>query len=242
MLKINKNGTIRQSYNKKKIFLIIFLLTFLFCSCSPTVKNLINTPEFTLQNKPQRVLDVLIVTEKTADINEITQWLNECSQVIDEQVGITLKPTHFVQVQSLPSANDMSKRLSALSSIGKNHKDWELMINLTNYEVSDVILGVMNLIFPVPIVEGYIDDANRRIIVLKSKDSHTFIHEFFHAFIFSHDHSGGGVMSAMTIQALPFTPPLNSTNYLSKADRDEVLKNKWRRFREKNQLSMKGPG
>lgn len=221
-------------------FIIIFFLIVLLCSCSRTVKNLIHTPGFMLQNQPKRVLEVMIVTEKNPDINEITQWLNTCSQAIDEQVGIALKPTHFIQVQSLPSANDISGRLSALYSIGKNLNDWDIMINLTGYEVTDIILGVMNLFFPVPMIEGYIDDNYRRIIVLKSKDYRTFVHEFFHAFILSHEHSDG-VMAGLTLQLLPFTPPLNGTIYLSEADRDEVLKNKWRHFREKTQLSLKAP-
>lgn len=227
----------------EKFFPVFSLATFLLCSCTGTVKNLVNTPEFMVQNQPRRVLKVMVVTETKPDVDEITQWLDTCSQAIDEQVGISLKPTKFVQVQNLPSANEISRRLGTLNSIGENYNDWDMIINLTKYDAADIMVGMMNMFVPVPMIQGYIDDSNRRIIVVKSKDYRTFVHEFFHAFIFSHDHSDGGVMSAMTIQLLPFTPPVNGTLYLNETDRNEVLKNKWRHFRKDTQtkLSLKAP-
>lgn len=218
----------------------LLLIALLLCSCSPTVKDLIHNPDFALQNQPGRTLNVMIVTEKTPDTKEITQWFETCGRTIDEQVGISLKPTQFVQVSSLPSVNDISGRLTALYSVGESRDNWDIMVNLAGYGMLDIVSGILNLIIPVPIYQGYIDDTYRKIIVLKSRDCRTFVHEFYHAFIFSHDHSGG-VMAGMTFQLIPFTPPLNNTLYLNEQDRNEVLKNKWRDFRTKSQLSLESP-
>jgi len=224
----------------KKLLPAILLILFLLCSCGHTVKDLIHNPDFVLQNQPERTLNVMVVTENTPDTKEITRWIDTCSRTIDEQVGIQLKPTQFVQVQNLPSVNNISSRLTALYSVGESRNNWDIMINLTSYGILDIAAAMMNLIIPIPVYQGYIDDTYRRIIVLKSRDCRNFVHEFFHAFIFSHDHSDG-VMAGMTVQLLPFTPPLNNTMYLNERDRNEVLKNKWRNFSTKSQLSLESP-
>ncbi len=221
-----------------RIFLsAILLIPCLLCSCGRTVKDLVHNPDFALRNHPKRTLNVMIVTEEEPDTRELTQWLETCGRTIDEQVGITLKPAQFVQAKNLPSVNDISGRLTALHSAGEGRDDWDIMINPAGYGTLDIALCLMNLFLPVPMYQGYIDDAYRKIIVLKSRDCRTFVHELFHAFILSHNHSNG-VMAGMTFQLLPFTPPLNNTLYLNEKDRDEVLKNKWRDFRTKSQLSL----
>jgi hypothetical protein len=179
------------------------------------------------------VLNVLVVTENEIDQAErdgITDWIGECSTVIDEQVGIVLNPNRFIVAGELPYINDRPKRLTALYRIGKAYDDWDMMIEFAGYSASDILLQLLGCVIPVPTYHGYIDDTYRRVIVLKTRSKRIAIHEFFHAFILSHEHSDEGVMQAMGIILLPFTPQLNNTLYLCESDRQEVIKNKWRDF------------
>ena len=80
--------------------------------------------------------------------------------------------------------------------------------------------------------KAFIDDVWRRYIVMTDTDCATFLHEVFHGFIWTHEHSTGGVMMGLRFEILP-TVPIYSPVWLAPKDRDEVLKHKWRDFQVK---------
>lgn len=217
----------------KKICLILSFLFLLF-GCSSTVENMIHDPDFISSNHPIRFVKAIIVTEDEPDKEEIGRWLNECSHCIKEQVGIEIIPYIWMKEEKLPPVNSRSERLTALYRIAKKYSDWDIVIDVSEWSTLDYISHI--LFFST--TEGYVDDYFRRIVVLKNRNCQIFAHEIFHLFIFSHNHSGG-VMSAFKFKIFPFTPTLNSTIYLTKEDREEVLGNKWRDFNQKPSIAEK---
>jgi hypothetical protein len=102
---------------------------------------------------------------------------------------------------------------------GQSEVDYDIAIAFTNgIAVRDIVLSTNERWY------GVIDEFHRRYIVLRSMDSGVFLHKFFHAFIFSKT-DGRGIVTSRT--SLVGTSPL----WLDVEDRDEVLRNKWRKFR-----------
>lgn len=217
----------------KKIFPLVLFLFLLF-GCLNTVEDMVRDPNFISSNHPVRFVKAIIVTEDDPDKEEISSWLNGCSQCIKEQVGIEIIPYIWTKEEKLPPVNSRSKRLTALYRIAKKYSDWDIVIDVSEWSALDYIGHI--LFFNT--TEGYVDDCFRRIVVLKTRNCQIFVHEIFHLFIFSHNHSGG-VMSAFKFKIFPFTPTLNSTTYLTKEDREEALKNKWRDFNQKPLIAEK---
>lgn len=218
----------------KKIFSLLFFLFLLF-GCSNTVENMIHDSDFISSNNPIRFVKAIIVTEDEPGKREITHWMNECNQCVREQVGIEIVPHIWVKEEKLPSVNSRSERLTSLYRIAKKYSNWDIVVDVSEWSVIDYIGHI--LFFNT--TEGYVDDCFRRIVVLKTRNCQIFAHEIFHLFIFSHNHSGG-VMSAFRFKIFPFTPTLNLTVYLTKEDREEVLRNKWRDFNQKPSITEKG--
>lgn len=51
--------------------------------------------------------------------------------------------------------------------------------------------------------QGYIDDDDRRFVIVKGVDPWVLTHEIYHSFLLSHDHSSGQ-MSALRLCFLPY--------------------------------------
>jgi len=94
--------------------------------------------------------------------------------------------------------------------------------------VSDVVGGLFRNVL-IPTWEGVIDNTWRRYITLRTTDPWVVLHEIFHAFILEYDHSMCGIMAPVQLKILPGVGI--KSRYLSQADRREVLKNKFRVFR-----------
>jgi hypothetical protein len=205
-----------------RILIIISALVIIVSSCSyGTVKPFLKDEKFQESNLPIRTIKILLFTDSTCNQATILNFVEKCSRMIGLQVGMRL------QVVSIQSVNwgkrapgKMIEKVYTLAS--KSEVDYDIAIAFTNgIAVTDIVL---------PTTErwcGVIDDFHRRYIVLRSMDSSVFLHEFFHAFIFSKTHSKGIMMSRASLIG---TSPL----WLDVEDRDEVLRNKWRKFSMKD--------
>jgi hypothetical protein len=203
-------------------------------SCSiGTVKPFLKDPEFQAQNLPVRVLRIFVLTDSTHDKSKITKFIDQCSHVIEEQVGIRLEIVEWKNID-WNDTDWKSKLLTVriLKNIANRTRNdrgrFDIAIAFTGLSLfGDGVLGLFGGTWL-----GVIDDTYRRYIVVKLLDPYVLIHELFHAFIFSEAHS-------MTcIMATGFYPLGRHCLWLGNKDRVEVLKNKQRDFNIK--LNVKG--
>jgi hypothetical protein len=201
--------------------IIISILVLIVSSCSyGTVKPFLKDEKFQESNLPIRTIKILLFTDNTYNQATILNFIEKCSKTIELQVGMKLQ---VVSIQSLNwgkrGPGKMVEKVYTLAS--KSEVDYDIAIAFTNgIAVTDMVLPTTERWY------GAIDNFYRRYIVLRSMDSSVFLHEFFHAFIFSKTH-GKGIMMARA--SLIGTSPV----WLDVEDRDEVLRNKWRNFSTK---------
>ncbi|MCR4290293.1 MAG: hypothetical protein NUV86_08565 [Candidatus Scalindua sp.] len=178
-----------------------------------TVKSQLNILAFQEENLPIRTLRLGVFLDSTYSGEEIAHLVDEASTALEEQLGI-----HLEIVYNRP--------------INLEERECDLMLD----ELQDSALRVPDSVdvavafvsFKIPgslfMWKGVIDDSYRRYIILRGSTKE-LVHEIGHCFILSHSHSSNGVMKSAP-----------STIYFSPADREEILKNKWRNFNEKPDL------
>ena len=209
---------------QKKFYLII-LMAIVLSSCAHigTIKSDINQPEFQAENLPIRELRVWVYYEDYCQINKL-------SDLMEAQVGIRLNMTKYTPVEW--ESIGLLSRIEQMYDIN-NSTDFDIAIgfgHLTGPEAFMMLLGM-------PMAFGMIDDTYRRFITLKTMETEITLHEIYHSVILNHAHSLTGVMPALDFKIFPGLPSLNMGNYLTKADREEVLRNKWRDFSTKVLIS-----
>jgi len=220
----------KNKTKKIAISLIIFLFTaLLLSSCSMgTVKPFIKDKEFQAENLPIRTLRVLVLTDGTYDKSKITKLIDQCSQLVEEQVGIGLEIVDWKNIDW----NDLDWKgklltvriLKNVANKARSDRDrFDIAIAFTGLSLlGDGVLGLFGGTWL-----GVIDDTYRRYIIVKLLDPYVLMHELFHAFIFSEAHS-------MTcIMATGFYPLGKNCLWLGTKDRMEVLRNKQRDFSKK---------
>jgi len=222
---IQDNGL--KKFGRRQCF-IFFFLAVLISGCA-TIKGDIENPQFVQENLPVRNLSICLITDEGIPLEKATALIRETSSYMEAQVGITLKTTvRLTNSDKWPSKkrSDMLGHVYVLSKSCRN--DFDICVCIyqptTSEKIKKGLIGGWN---------GVIDDIYRRYIVIKKMDSRTLLHEMYHAFIFSHKHSGSGIMQASLISIIPFVSIyLNSSTDLSPSDRKEVLENKWRNFND----------
>lgn len=207
---------------KNTLRLHVLLVFLLILSACATVKNQMNDSDFMAQNQPVRELKILVASDGSHTKDQIDQFLQECSEIFREQVGITFIPLKYIWIQW--ENRDVIPMLEELARSTEGY-EFDLAIGFTRWTTGELL--TRNL---VGAWEGCIDDTYRRYIVVKHLDKRTLLHEVGHAFIFSHAHSNSGLMMPVSFQIVPFIPIKFESIYLSSEDRIEVLKNKGRQF------------
>ncbi len=178
-----------------------------------TVKSQLNILAFQEENLPLRTLRLGVFLDSTYSGEDVVPLVDEASTALEEQLGI-----HLEVVYNRPI--NLEKRECNLM-LDKLHS---FVLHVP--DSVDVAVAFVSFKFPGSLFmwKGVIDDSYRRYIILRGSTKE-LVHEIGHCFILSHSHSSNGVMKS--------TP---STTYFSPADREEILKNKWRNFNEKPDL------
>jgi len=194
-----------------------------------TVKYSLDDSKFKSENLPVRELKVIAIIDRNGHSKrDIAEHIEEVSHLMTEQVGISLKIFDWVPI-SYERVNPEKRAYQIMEELSlSGYKSYDIAIGFGSSPLPGKI--VLNIIGGVP---GAIEDDYRRHIALNGLELQVTIHEIFHCFIFSHNHSNFGIMQPIQIKLLPLTPSFNICNYLSREDREEVLRNKWRDFSKK---------
>lgn len=204
------------------LFTLLILVSLSVVGCA-TVGTQINDPKFKSENQPVRDVKVIVANDGTFEKQQIEALLAKVSGSLEEQVGVRLTVTRHVDIHW--GQRDPIPMLETLYERTQN-EDGDLVVGFGSKSSFDMVKTTL-----IGGWQAVIDDTYRRYVVMTNLDAHNLTHEICHAFIFSHCHSNSGLMQAMTVELVPGVP-IFRTEYLSAQDRREVLKNKWRRFNE----------
>ncbi|RPJ00279.1 MAG: hypothetical protein EHM36_14870 [Deltaproteobacteria bacterium] len=212
----------------KKAILGVFLIFLTGCAHMGTVKPQLNDKAFQAENLPDRVLSVCVISDGSWPEENIRAAVNDASNSLAVQVGIRLRTDRWVD-HSLPSSSPTHALQNVADIIGEDHSKHDLVIGFSS---RGLFSHLVETVFWIAWL-GAIDDNYRKFIIIKFLNDRVLIHEISHAFVFSKDHGISGVLTAVPFK-VPLLPILfNMPKYLSKEDRREFLKNKWRDFNEK---------
>lgn len=218
----------------RKLSLIILVLCILLSSCS-TIKKNINNESFKNENQPIRTIRVALFLDKNYinNINKVKQLIYEVSNDLQEQVGIKLIIIYDL-VDITITTNNIGIILETMYEYERDRKqedNFDISICFMNkkpiYRIMDSLIGGW---------KAGTDNLYRRYIVMSNLDKHALMHEIGHCFILDHEHSTSGVMQPFGITIIPGMP-IYTSSYFSERDRKEILKNKWRNFNTKVNIS-----
>lgn len=205
--------------------------------CCTTVKNDIYAEAFVVSNQPPREIRVLVFYDGHVTEQQISEVLGKTASSLNEQVGITL--LYDVILPSMCMRGHADYPDGAVTRLVECYNEFQTTNNIgdefdliISFQIGSVVSDVVGDLFRnvlIPTWEGVIDDTWRRYITLRTTDPWVVLHEIFHAFILEYDHSMCGIMAPVQLQILPGVGI--KSRYLSQADRREVLKNKFRVFR-----------
>ena len=212
----------------KKLFLLIFLVSFVGCSHMGTVKYQLKDQTFQAENLPYRVLSVFVISDGSWPEASIRTTISNVSNLTMGQVGIRLRIDAWMN-HPLPSFTPTEGLQNMVQVIGKDHENYDFLIGFSSRSVASHLIEVAFWFAWL----GAIDDLYRKFIIIKFLDEGVLLHEICHAFVFTRDHGISGVLTAVPIK-IPLVPIIfNLPEYVSKEDRREMLLNKWRDFNEK---------
>ena len=221
---------------QKKFYLVILMSLVLYsCAHIGTVESDLHKPDFFLENQPIREVKVW-VWYSGYDPNKIVAHIEQVSKLTEEQVGIRLAVVNTISTEW--KSDQLIRRINKMYNETYGNYKWnkfDIAMGFGFFAWHEVPLMLLGM----PVACGMIDDTYRRFIALKTIGTETTLHEVFHSLIFNHGHSFTGVMPALNFQIFPGSGSLNMGNYLTKADREEVLRNKWRDFSSKALLLEK---
>jgi hypothetical protein len=227
-----RSKTVVKKLPYLQMILLLCIAVFL-SSCSwGTVKPFLKSPEYQSENLPVRTLRILAMTDGTYTQPQITQSISKCSQILEEQVGMRFEIVDWKEIKlnsGLPRVRIL-KKVAKESLSDKN--SFDIVIAFTGFKFLGKD-GIMLALFGTAWF-GLIDDTYRRYIIVKLLDPYVILHEVFHAFIFSVEHSMKGIMTT------GFYPIGRNCLWLGIEDRKEVLKNKQRDFNKKVHPSPEG--
>jgi hypothetical protein len=179
---------------------------------------------FKKENIPYRDLQLLVVNERGWSEASVRTCIDYASAQLMAQVGIRLQIREYHE-RRIPSFTQ-SEAMESLWGLTADHEKFDLILGFSpRSPVSHMLELATGYAWL-----GAIDDTYRKFLILKTLDEAVLIHEICHAFVFSQVHSKTGVLNTFIIK-IPLVPVLlNFPKYLSKKDRQEVLRNKWRDF------------
>ncbi len=201
--------------NPKKI-LYLFLLACLVGCAAGSVKPLLDQPEFKAGNQPVRTLRVLLLTDDSYRKDEIEKWMARCSDLIEVQVGIRLEIVGWQRITWDKELNDIFRTHIRMAA-----DTW------TRRETFDIAVAPVHFVYRMgggKLLLGAVDTFFWRYIFVRELDPNILLHELFHAFLLSTDHSDDWVMRA---ERAPYG---NEWYWLTPEQRKVVLRNKWRDF------------
>jgi hypothetical protein len=198
----------------KIIFLL--LLTCLIGCAAGSVKPLLDHPDFKAENQPVRTLRVLLVTDDTYRKDEIEKWIARCSHLVEVQVGIRLEIVGWHRIVWEKELSDIFRTHIRMAA-----DTW------TRRETFDVAVAPAYFVQRLggnKLLLGAVDTFFWRYIFVKEMDPNILLHELFHAFLLSADHSDDWVMRAER------SPYGIEWYWLTPEQRKVILRNKWRDF------------
>lgn len=209
--------------------LICIALLLLLSGCS-SLRYHIDDPTVIAQNQPIRIVPVKVLAEEGESLDKCVSLVQRVSRNYTEpQAGIVLDICDQGEVKFDRPYNGLQARANDLIEWNKFDPTCDGLLIACVHQplirrVAGDMIGYSEL--------GWIDDQWRRYITVSRDIDWVIAHEVFHAFIIHEDpdfHRGVGLMSPMGFAFLPLTPTFHDT-YLSYEDREEVLRNKWRKF------------
>jgi hypothetical protein len=194
----------------------LFLLACLIGCAAGSVKPLLEHPEFKAENQPVRTLRVLLLTDESYRKDEIEKWMARCSDLVEVQVGIRLEIAGW---QRITWGNELSDIFRAHVRMAAD--TW------TARDTFDIAVAPVHFVHRMGggrLLLGAVDTLFWRYIFVREPDPNILLHELFHAFLLSTDHSDDWVMRAER------SPYGNEWYWLTPNQRKVVLHNKWRDF------------
>jgi hypothetical protein len=202
--------------------LVVALSSMIFVYCAG-VQNTVPDPKVQADNLPIRTLRVVLLYEDADYIDELTALVETTSQLLREQVGIVLKITDAQAIKF--ESYDMPHMLGQMILKMGSRKDYDMAIAYSERNMVDIASCVLWC------WAGAIDQRYRRYIILRNFHRSVLMHEIGHAFIASHKHSWGLMAEDTALMG----------DYFTTADRNEILKNKWRSFGDEFYDLLKRP-
>jgi hypothetical protein len=197
--------------------LVLVLASLLLTSCQPRI------PRSEFHEGPMRVLDVLLVLEKGVDPAGARALIREVNVTLTRQTGLALRPIALCTIR-FPESRDRADMLNRMHTATRQVSgQFDLFIGFVGKTPAERVKRAL-----IGDWLGVIDDTYRRYILLKEMDPRVLIHEVYHAFIESPDHSECGIMSTL-IELFPGIA-LNYSMDLCEGDRALVMANRDRRF------------
>jgi hypothetical protein len=216
----------------KKFIIFVLLVSLVGCAHIGTVKFQLNDQAFQAENLPFRTLSVAVISKESWAREDIETLINNVSDLMAAQVGIRLRIDKWIS-HPVPSFTPTEGVRNVAEVIGKEHEHYDLVVGFSSHSVISHLIELTTGF----VWLGAIDDSYRKFIIIKYLDERILMHEICHAFVFKKSHSISGVLTAAMIK-IPLVPALfNSPKYVSKGDRMEILRNKWRDFNEKPAIS-----
>ena len=169
---------------------------------------------FQEMNLPLRTLRVAVVTNAWVSDEHIRVNFADASALLEEQVGVRLKVVRIFH-DSTQTTRSLLRLQRFLRGFRKNNPDFDIIaavsLPASDDEETPCELGIFCSSIAM-INEG-------RNIVFLALYKETIAHEIGHAFL-GNCHSPRGIMR-----------PTPSDRYFSIADREKILRNKWKDFR-----------
>lgn len=182
-----------------------------------TVEREVNDQEFQKQNLPIRTLRAVVYIEEDASEETIRDAILDASQLLERQVGVVLAVVEVKKIKWLaPSFGGVNRDLSELRN---QHPQADILIGVV-FSFTD-FLEACDHGDPRNCVVG--ETHEWRNIVLHSLTREVIAHEIGHTLLWRKWlHSPGGLMTLM-----------HENPYLSIADRERILRLKWRDYHKK---------
>lgn len=201
----------------RSLFCSFFLVTLLVAGCSTTsvIEQIATPPQLSIVIQPIRTLKVLVVYNNPEKLEKIKATIEEASSVLKKQIGVELR--------ILPSPifvewNERGVSFEELIEISKGHED-----------EFDIAIGFGQRLSWRPTMDTHAmnEIKYRRFLISESIHPWLIAHEVGHSFIFCQLHSTSGLMQP----TMGFFLGVDDYTF-TKEDREEALRNKWRKFGE----------
>lgn len=233
---------------------LITLLLLTACGSIGTVRSQVDNPAFQADNQPVRAIRAYIYNDRDiADMRDIKHGISQVNEMIEPQTGITVNiiGSEQISIQSRSFQPLMKEVETALRNTMDRRgctrtgaypqetltcpkgEGYDIAIAVTSDTAYDYLARAAGIVASVPVLprwEAYTDPMYHRVIVTKTLDPYALAHEIMHCFYLDRVHGDWGLMQSYPNPWLVFLPILNKSSYLTHADRETIMKYKWREF------------